>query len=209
MLNLRVWQSLPWDQLDELRKSASRSGLGDDLLRVGYIKAFLDGTLGSRTALLLDGSGIEIVGYEEFDDVVRRSAARGLPGRRPCDRRPRQPAGPRRLRGDPGRVATARPPSADRACPAPRRGGRRSLRGARGRRLGPVQPRAVRPRSRRRVLGREDRRGVRVPLARRLRARSSPTAPMRPSRSSTRSSGSGPASPGRSTIARPGTRSRP
>jgi predicted amidohydrolase YtcJ len=78
-LTLRVWQSLPWDQLESLEGIGLASGLGDDLLRVGYIKAFLDGTLGSRTALLLDGSGVEIVGYEEFVDIVRRSARAGFP----------------------------------------------------------------------------------------------------------------------------------
>jgi predicted amidohydrolase YtcJ len=78
-LDLRVWQSLPWDHVDRLAEIGLASGLGDDFLRVGYIKAFLDGTLGSRTALLLDGTGVEIVGYEEFVDIVRRSAGAGFP----------------------------------------------------------------------------------------------------------------------------------
>jgi predicted amidohydrolase YtcJ len=78
-LTLRVWQSLPYDHIDRLAEIGVTSGLGDDLLRVGYIKAFLDGTLGSRTALLLDGSGVEIVGYEEFVDIVARSARAGFP----------------------------------------------------------------------------------------------------------------------------------
>ena len=78
-LELRIWQSLPWDHLDRLQEIGVASGLGDDFLRVGYIKAFLDGTLGSRTALMLDGSGVEIVGYEEFVDIVRRSARAGFP----------------------------------------------------------------------------------------------------------------------------------
>ncbi|HSE80618.1 MAG TPA: amidohydrolase [Gaiellaceae bacterium] len=78
-LQIRVWQSLPWDHLERLEEIGLASGLGDDFLRVGYIKAFLDGTLGSRTALLLDGSGVEIVGYEKFVDVVRRSARTGFP----------------------------------------------------------------------------------------------------------------------------------
>ena len=78
-LTLRVWQSLPWDHLDALEEIGIASGLGDDLVRVGYIKAFLDGTLGSRTALMLDGSGVEIVGYEAFVEIVRRSARAGFP----------------------------------------------------------------------------------------------------------------------------------
>jgi hypothetical protein len=79
VLNLRVWQSLPWEHVERLEEIGLASGLGDDYLRVGYVKAFLDGTLGSRTALLLDGSGVEIVGYEEFVDIVRRSARAGFP----------------------------------------------------------------------------------------------------------------------------------
>lgn len=78
-LTVRVWQSLPWDNLDRLEEIGISSGLGDGLLRVGYIKAFLDGTLGSRTALMLDGTGVEITGYEEFVDIVRRSARAGFP----------------------------------------------------------------------------------------------------------------------------------
>ena len=78
-LTLRVWQSLPHEHLDRLEAVGIASGLGDDLLRVGYIKAFLDGTLGSRTALLLDGTGVEITPYETFEDVVRRSARAGFP----------------------------------------------------------------------------------------------------------------------------------
>ncbi|HYY75541.1 MAG TPA: amidohydrolase family protein, partial [Gaiellaceae bacterium] len=56
-LTVRVWQSLPHEHLDALADVGLASGFGDDLLRVGYIKAFLDGTLGSGTALLLDGGG--------------------------------------------------------------------------------------------------------------------------------------------------------
>jgi predicted amidohydrolase YtcJ len=78
-LTLRVWQSLPHDQLDDLAAVGVRSGFGDDLLRIGYIKAFMDGTLGSRTARLLDGSGVEITSRAEFEDIVRRAARAGLP----------------------------------------------------------------------------------------------------------------------------------
>lgn len=78
-LSLRVWQSVPHEQLDALTDLSLASGLGDNLLRVGYIKAFLDGTLGSRTALMLDGAGVEITPYEEFEEIVRRSARAGFP----------------------------------------------------------------------------------------------------------------------------------
>jgi predicted amidohydrolase YtcJ len=78
-LTLRVWQSLPHDYIDKLGELGVRSGLGDDLIRIGYIKAFMDGTLGSRTARLLDGSGVQITSREELEDIVRRAARSGLP----------------------------------------------------------------------------------------------------------------------------------
>jgi predicted amidohydrolase YtcJ len=78
-LSLRVWQSLPADRVDELASLGIRSGFGDDYLRIGYLKAFMDGTLGSRTARLLDGSGVEITSGAELEEIVRRGAAAGLP----------------------------------------------------------------------------------------------------------------------------------
>jgi predicted amidohydrolase YtcJ len=78
-LLVRVWQSLPWDRLDELEVLGLRSGYGAPLLRLGYLKGFMDGTLGSATALLLDGSGVEITSSEGLEAVVRRAAAAGWP----------------------------------------------------------------------------------------------------------------------------------
>jgi hypothetical protein len=78
-LTLRVWQSLPHALLDELEAIDFRSGLGDDFLRAGYLKAFMDGTLGSQTARMLDGSGVEITSREELEEIVRRGAAIGWP----------------------------------------------------------------------------------------------------------------------------------
>ena len=78
-LTLRVWQSFPWDRLDELQALGLRSGFGDDMLRIGYLKGFMDGTLGSATARLLDGSGVEITTREELERVVRRAAEAHFP----------------------------------------------------------------------------------------------------------------------------------
>ena len=78
-LSLRVWQSLPRELLPEIDALGLRSGIGDDLLRIGYIKVFMDGTLGSKTARLLDGSGVEITSREQFEDIVRRAARAGFP----------------------------------------------------------------------------------------------------------------------------------
>ena len=54
VLTLRVWQSVPAEQAAELAALRMRSGFGDPLLRIGYLKAFMDGTLGSQTARMLD-----------------------------------------------------------------------------------------------------------------------------------------------------------
>jgi predicted amidohydrolase YtcJ len=78
-LTLRVWQSLPHDHVDGLAEIGISSGLGDGFLKVGYIKAFMDGTLGSQTARMLDGSGVEITSRAELEDIVRRSARAGFP----------------------------------------------------------------------------------------------------------------------------------
>src|SRR4051812_1996469 len=78
-LSLRVWQPLPHDHVDRLAEIGVAAGLGDDFLRLGYIKAFMDGTLGSQTARMLDGSGVEITSRTELEDIVRRSARAGFP----------------------------------------------------------------------------------------------------------------------------------
>jgi predicted amidohydrolase YtcJ len=78
-LTLRVWQSAPAERLPELRALSLRSGAGSPLLRLGYLKTFMDGTLGSQTAWLLDGSGVAITSGEELEEIVRAGAEAGWP----------------------------------------------------------------------------------------------------------------------------------
>src|SRR6266536_4579183 len=70
-LHLRVWQSIPADQVDHLVELPVRSGFGDALVRVGSLKTFMDGTLGSETARLLDGSGVQITSREQLVEIIR------------------------------------------------------------------------------------------------------------------------------------------
>ena len=92
-LPLRVWQSTPSDQVENLRAIGIRSGAGSPLLRLGYLKAFMDGTLGSQTAWMSrsrhggshrDGSvteetGVVITSGEELEEIVREGAEAGWP----------------------------------------------------------------------------------------------------------------------------------
>jgi predicted amidohydrolase YtcJ len=78
-LSLRVWQSLPYERVAELASLGIRSGFGNSLLRLGYLKAFMDGTLGSQTARMLDGSGVQITSREELEEIVSRAARAGFP----------------------------------------------------------------------------------------------------------------------------------
>jgi predicted amidohydrolase YtcJ len=78
-LTLRVWQSLPADRLSHLEALPLRSRTGDDFLRFGCLKTFMDGTLGSQTALMLDGSGVEITSRAELEEIVRGAASAGWP----------------------------------------------------------------------------------------------------------------------------------
>ena len=77
--SLRVWQSVPADTLPELRALSLRSGIGSPFLRIGYLKVFMDGTLGSQTARMLDGSGVQITSGDELAEIVRAGAEAGWP----------------------------------------------------------------------------------------------------------------------------------
>ncbi len=78
-LTLRVWQSVPHEHVGRLEEIGLRSGIGGDLLRIGYLKAFMDGTLGSQTARLMDGSGVKITSREELVEIIRAGARAGWP----------------------------------------------------------------------------------------------------------------------------------
>lgn len=54
-LGVRVQMILPRRMLPELDSLGLRAGFGDEMLRLGGIKIFADGTLGSQTAAMLQG----------------------------------------------------------------------------------------------------------------------------------------------------------
>ena len=83
-LRLRVLQALPLAGLEDAIRLGLRSGFGGDWIRIGGVKMFLDGALGSRTALLRapyegsDDRGVATLPPTEFRDAVRRGSAAGL-----------------------------------------------------------------------------------------------------------------------------------
>ena len=94
-LTLRVWASLPAERLGEIIALGLRSGLGDEWLRIGPVKAFADGTLGSRTAWMLEpfgdaGLGESLLSAEELRDLAGRAptpaSTRGARDRRAANR---------------------------------------------------------------------------------------------------------------------------
>jgi predicted amidohydrolase YtcJ len=71
-LPIRVTYNLPLAELRHAERMGVRSGWGDEWLRFWGVKAFLDGSLGSRTAEMLDGSGTARLLQPELLDMVDR-----------------------------------------------------------------------------------------------------------------------------------------
>jgi predicted amidohydrolase YtcJ len=84
-LPFRVVHSIPRERLDEAMAAGIHSGLGDEWLRIGGVKLFTDGSLGSRTAWMNepfdgepDNRGIPVVTPEELRELVLKAAKAGL-----------------------------------------------------------------------------------------------------------------------------------
>jgi hypothetical protein len=84
-LGLRVVKTIRVAYLEQAIALGLRSGFGDDWLRLGNVKVFLDGALGPRTARMIepyegepDNYGITVTDTEEFYEQASRAAAHGL-----------------------------------------------------------------------------------------------------------------------------------
>jgi predicted amidohydrolase YtcJ len=84
-LKLRVLKNLPVELLDQAFELGLRGGFGDDLLRIGNLKAFMDGALGPHTAAMFqpyigedDNRGILNMDGEELLEFGRKAAQVGL-----------------------------------------------------------------------------------------------------------------------------------
>jgi predicted amidohydrolase YtcJ len=74
LLPVRVTYNLPLADLHHAERLGVRSGWGDEWLRIWGVKAFLDGSLGSRTAEMLDGSGTARLSQADLTDMIDRCA---------------------------------------------------------------------------------------------------------------------------------------
>jgi predicted amidohydrolase YtcJ len=84
-LGLRVLMHVPVDNLDHAIGLGLRTGFGGGKLRVGGVKMFADGALGSRTAAMLApyddeplNSGIVVTSKEEMRALVRKASRAGI-----------------------------------------------------------------------------------------------------------------------------------
>jgi predicted amidohydrolase YtcJ len=73
-LPIRITYNLPLKDLPHAERIGVRSGWGDEWLRIWGVKAFLDGSLGSRTAEMLDGSGTSRLTHADLGEMIERCA---------------------------------------------------------------------------------------------------------------------------------------
>ena len=84
-LKLRVLKNIPVELLDEAHALGLRGGFGDDMLRIGNVKVFMDGALGPYTAAMFqpyigegENRGILNMDGEELFEHGRKAAQVGL-----------------------------------------------------------------------------------------------------------------------------------
>jgi hypothetical protein len=81
---LRILMHVAHPQLEHALALGLGSGTGDDHFRIGALKLFADGTLGSQTAAMLepyegsDGRGMDLIPPAELAAIVKRAALGGL-----------------------------------------------------------------------------------------------------------------------------------
>lgn len=82
-VTLRVLSAINAEHVDAIDAVEVVSGFGSEHVRIGPVKAFLDGTVGARTAHMLDpyedgGTGWPLMDADALAALVERSAALGL-----------------------------------------------------------------------------------------------------------------------------------
>jgi hypothetical protein len=84
-LSLRIYAYVPLSTVDSLALRVESEGRGDDWLRIGGLKGFVDGSLGSGTALFdqpytdePDNTGLLVTPMEELRSQIWRADSAGL-----------------------------------------------------------------------------------------------------------------------------------
>lgn len=83
-LTLRVYGWLPISRLDEYIEKGIKQGQGDNMVKVGFLKSYIDGTIGVRSALMFESfteepgnTGLAQMGEEEFYALVEKAHKHG------------------------------------------------------------------------------------------------------------------------------------
>jgi len=84
-LRLRVYKMIHPDDLDTAGKSGLKTGVGSEHFRIGSMKLFADGALGSQTAYMFKpfvrskgNVGVETLTQSQIEDRVRKALAIGI-----------------------------------------------------------------------------------------------------------------------------------
>ena len=85
-LGLRILQSLPLDSLPSALSIGLQQGIGDEWLKIGSVKLFMDGALGPHTAAMQspyenepENSGVLLINKDELISILRTADAANLP----------------------------------------------------------------------------------------------------------------------------------
>jgi predicted amidohydrolase YtcJ len=84
-LTIRVYAYVPLSTVDSLAARVAREGVGDEWLRIGGLKGFVDGSLGSGTALFAEpytdepgNKGLVVTPFEDLRSWIGRADEAGL-----------------------------------------------------------------------------------------------------------------------------------
>lgn len=81
----RIYSVVPLVEWERLRDEVERNGVGNEWLRIGGLKGFMDGSLGSHTAAMLepftdapDDKGFLVTSLDDMRDWITKADAAGL-----------------------------------------------------------------------------------------------------------------------------------
>lgn len=82
---LRIVNSIPLNKMEDAISLGIRSGFGDSFLKIGGVKIFMDGSLGSKTAYMKESFedekgnfGVKYFDEDELDEIVKEANINGL-----------------------------------------------------------------------------------------------------------------------------------